>query len=442
MKELPKILEYIKNITIKNLPWKVASLVLAFSIWFITLNFIDPIRTQTITIPLQLINEEALTNRENEIIITNPIQLANQFINVQVHGPSAAISTLNLEAFVNLGTAEIVNILGYSGSVLANVQVGGNFGSNVEWLATRPHAVTINLDTILPRDIEVTLTELPELLPDFIMGEIEINPPVVTIQAPSLSINDIDTLRIDVSEMAYATSYFEITTAPTPLTATGVFFPNIVNELEEVRVTIPIYRVGIAEIAPPTVVGEIAEGFGLIEYDISTMFIEIAGENSAVLSLLPIELPDIDITDLERSREFLIDITDFLPDNIFLTDPAERIIRISVTVEPIVERTFTIPLASISLIGFDPDRMQILTPSIQISAIAYESVINPINSIFTQANLTGLADMPPGEYTINVNVSLPTGLELVGNVGPTIRVLVLEEEIDTEYDYYSDDSED
>ena len=90
----------------ENLPWKIASLVVATMLWVFVINTQNPTQPQEISgIKVQITGEDVLT--ENGYELTNKAEILNQNFKVVVSGPrlevdkllrnpSAITATLNL----------------------------------------------------------------------------------------------------------------------------------------------------------------------------------------------------------------------------------------------------------------------------------------------------------------------------------------------------------
>jgi len=438
------LMKKLKLFATSNLPYKLSSIFFAFGLWFVILNFINPIRTETIAVTLELINEAALT-QDRQIVIENRSSLINQNISIQVRGTSESIMSLrtNLRAYIDLGTSDIINSAEHEDNMSINVQIDGNFGENIELLSIRPPSIQVDLDNIITTEFDIVFNKIGEHNEDFVVSKesIQIIPPTLSITGPSNVLGRIYNLVVE-GDISYAENTFEVLAYPTPVDDAGlaIISPHILIDTQ-VSIIIPVHRRGILQILQPSYSG-LAVGFGVSSIDWQPRAVEIAGDTNLINQILSIQLSPISNTQMVQAQNsFSIEynINNYLPQGLYLMQPEQNIVIVTVNIEPIVSQNFYIPIDAINIIGINPN-MQILSEGINIALSGLQSIVESIDNISSFANVSNL---PPGLHAVPVFLSLPSGVNSIG-IEATIQVYIpsLQDNIE-EHDYiYYDEAED
>lgn len=409
MERIKIYLKYFKRVSTRNLPWKIASIIAAFFIWFITSNSIDPVRTQIINLPLEFRNESALNNLENEIFLANRASISAQTISVQVRGSQAAINNLNLEAFIDLGTSDIINNLEYTSNISVNVQISGNFGS-VDWLATRPQNINISLDTIISREIDIIIGDMPYIPDGFIMGTYSIEPNYLEVRGPSTLINLIENLKLDISN-SFVDGHILIERSPYAIDSFGNQIEQNIQIIGEARLLLPVYMRDSVSVLAPIIIGQPMAGFAIYSINLSKDSFEIAGESYAIEDIAPIILDSVSVFGSTSNISIEFDINDYLPMDVFLLDPIERSVIVEIVILPTSTRRISIPIEDVSLIGYNSETMDIISQFIDFDIFGFEHIIQEIQNIPASVSFPNLEI---GMHNINVNLLLPSYVNLVG----------------------------
>lgn len=415
----------LKDLFVTNLPLKIGAVLIAAAIWFLILNFQDPVRTQELVVRLTLLNEAALTSGSggNQFFLENAEQLRQQDITVQVRGNNQDVDVLSgsLMAYIDLSASHILYSAMSGDSLNVHIGVSGNFGEGVDFRSHNPSSVVLDLDTIISREFFVYFQVTGQPLEDYIVIEQDshIRPNALTMRGPSRFLDQIDILLLEVDIEGVDSPIHRSNQQPIALDAYGEpFVSDHVFTFGGVAVNIPIFRSGIAQILPIAHEGDIGTGFGIGPIHINPAQFQVAGSSGAIEGLMPISLPPIALNGATTGFEMEFDIRQYLPSGVFLVDSYQSVVTAQVIIEPIGQREFTVYTENVSFVG--SSNFQALTESVTFTVSALESILAGINNVGASANLFGRGE---GEHTVDLSLSLPYGATIVGVV-PTIDVRI------------------
>jgi len=438
------VIAYVCGTFVQNLPWKLGALFFATAIWFVIMNFVDPVRTELIPLQLELRNEQALTAGHLEILLENRPALLAQTVTVQVRGNQRRINEIshNWRAYIDLSTSDIIYSAAMSDSLPVNIQVDGDFDDDIQLLAVRPVSVILSLDTIINRAMEVTVDLIGDEHPDFFIPRESItrNPRFVTVTGPSSAVARIDRLAVGIN-VDGRTVGLNTTRRPGMYDMRGE--PIVARDItisDLVEVYVPVHVRGRAAIASPTFDGVPPEGYVITGRDWNPKTLDIAGLSAeAVDAAATIHLPPISEEIISRHTSSFteyINITPHLPAGVYLIEGHRNMIAVDVVVERLMERDFIIPINNITLLGAAPN-MQVFTDFVYVRLVGVERLMQPLEYIYAIADLSGLEE-DEGEHIVNVQLVLNVDIMLAdGQDAPYIEVLVLPVELE----YYEDDDE-
>ena len=428
---MKKILLKVKNSFLTNLPWKIAAFFMAFVLWFLIMNVEDPMRTEAISVSLELRNEDALAEGSAQgIHLENIDLLRGQSIRFQIRGTSRSIDAIrnSLGAYIDLSTSDIAAAAQRGEPLRVNVQMEG-YGSAVEVLGFSPSSVNLIMDTIITIEMAVEVETKGEISNDFIIlsESIYITPDVVSVTGPSSIVNRIERLAVtvDVNEAVSAIEMENLDIIA--LDVTGI--PVVSGHLQfknTADVELPVFRRGRVQVLQPAYNhAQSPAGFGIHSVSWNPQWLDVAGEEDAIASLAPVMLMPIpEGLIMNHTTDFSeqYDIRFFLPQGVFLIDPSRHIITVDVFVEPFVQQDFVIPIEYISIVGM-PYYAEVVDAEVVIRLSALQSIMAGVGSITPTAFVNSI-NLEAGYNEIPLVIALPARVSLIGDEAPTISIYV------------------
>ncbi len=402
-----------KKLLTRNLGLKLASLVLAFVLWFLVAQIYDPKDTVTFNnIQVRLINTDLL---EQEGKVYEVLDNSN-LVRVTVTGPQSIVKS-------ELRRNDIVAEADMSKE---SVEIRGNHDS-----------VRLNVEDKASKWIKLESTTLGEVASGYMIGNVTLDQTNIEVTGPKSAISQIDHAGVDIN-VADSTSSLSANVDIKLYDADD-------NELslETVKKNVDSAHMTVEVLATKEVPVEIEymgvpeDGYmatGEVESSRST--VKIAGTASALLGVSAITVPEdrMNITGQSSDLVDIINLKEYLPANVRLADKSfDGKITATVYIEPIATKDLSVPAENITISGV-PEGME---AEITTEAETYDITVSGLDrdiSILRDDTVTGVLDLEkwmddnnveeltPGNYTIPVTFNLSEDIMVENDVNIHIRL--------------------
>lgn len=420
-----------KKALIRNLGLKLASLVLAFVLWFLVAQIYDPKDTVTFNnIQVRLINTELL-DEEGKVyeVLDN-----SNLVRVTVTGPQSIVkselrrSDIVAEADMSkLTDINTIAITYYCENVSNDsVEIKGNHES-----------VRLNVEDKTSKWIKLESNTIGEVASGYLIGNVTLDQTNIEVTGPKSAISQVDHAGVDIN----------VTDSTSSLSANVdiKLYDADDNELtlESVKKNVNSAHMTVEVLATKEVPVEIEymgvpeDGYmatGEVESSVPT--VRIAGTASALVGISAITVPEdrMNITGQSSDLVDIINLKEYLPSNVRLANKSfDGKITATVYIEPIDTKDLTIPADNISITGV-PDGMEAEVTS---TAEEYNITVSGLTrnvSILRDSSVTGVLDLnrwmedngleelTPGNYTIPVTFNLSEDITVDTDVNIHIRL--------------------
>ena len=420
-----------KKALTRNLGLKLASLVLAFVLWFLVAQIYDPKDTVTFNnIQVRLINTELL-DEEGKVyeVLDN-----SNLVRVTVTGPQSIVkselrrSDIVAEADMSkLTDINTIAITYYCENVSNDsVEIKGNHDS-----------VRLNVEDKTSKWIKLESNTIGEVASGYLIGNVTLDQTNIEVTGPKSAISQVDHAGVDIN-VTDSTSSLSANVDIKLYDADG-------NELtlESVKKNVNSAHMTVEVLATREVPVEIEymgvpeDGYmatGEVESSVPT--VRIAGTASALVGISAITVPEerMNITGQSGDLVDIINLKEYLPSNVRLANKSfDGKITATVYIEPIDTKDLTIPADNISITGV-PDGMEAEVTS---TAEEYNITVSGLTrdvSILRDSSVTGVLDLnqwmedngleelTPGNYTIPVTFNLSEDITVDTDVNIHIRL--------------------
>ena len=420
-----------KKALTRNLGLKLASLVLAFVLWFLVAQIYDPKDTVTFNnIQVRLINTELL-DEEGKVyeVLDN-----SNLVRVTVTGPQSIVkselrrSDIVAEADMSkLTDINTIAITYYCENVSNDsVEIKGNHDS-----------VRLNVEDKTSKWIKLESNTIGEVASGYLIGNVTLDQTNIEVTGPKSAILQVDHAGVDIN-VTDSTSSLSANVDIKLYDADG-------NELtlESVKKNVNSAHMTVEVLATKEVPVEIEymgvpeDGYmatGEVESSVPT--VRIAGTASALVGISAITVPEerMNITGQSGDLVDIINLKEYLPSNVRLANKSfDGKITATVYIEPIDTKDLTIPADNISITGV-PDGMEAEVTS---TAEEYNITVSGLTrdvSILRDSSVTGVLDLnqwmedngleelTPGNYTIPVTFNLSEDITVDTDVNIHIRL--------------------
>ena len=420
-----------KKLLTRNLGLKLASLLLAFVLWFLVAQIYDPKDTVTFNnIQVRLINTELL-DEEGKVyeVLDN-----SNLVRVTVTGPQSIVkselrrSDIVVEADMSKLTDINTIAITYYCENISNdsVEIKGNHDS-----------VRLNVEDKTSKWIKLESNTIGDVASGYMIGNVTLDQTNIEVTGPKSAISQVDHAGVDIN----------VTDSTTSLSANVdiKLYDADDNELvlESVKKNVDSAYMTVEVLATKEVPVEIeymgvpeAGYMGTGEGESSVPTVRIAGTVSTLVGISAITVPEdrMNITGQSDNLVDIINLKEYLPANVRLADKSfDGKITATVYIEPIVSKDLTVAAENISVTGV-PDGMEAEITStaeeynITVSGLSRDVSILHDSSVTGILNLTqwmednGVEELTPGTYTIPVTFNLAEDITVTPDINIHIRL--------------------
>lgn len=420
-----------KKLLTRNLGLKLASLLLAFVLWFLVAQIYDPKDTVTFNnIQVRLINTELL-DEEGKVyeVLDN-----SNLVRVTVTGPQSIVKSelrrSDIVAEADMSKLTDINTIAitYYCENISNdsVEIKGNHDS-----------VRLNVEDKTSKWIKLESNTIGDVASGYMIGNVTLDQTNIEVTGPKSAISQVDHAGVDIN----------VTDSTTSLSANVdiKLYDADDNELvlESVKKNVDSAYMTVEVLATKEVPVEIEymgvpeDGYmatGEVESSVPT--VRIAGTVSTLVGISAITVPEdrMNITGQSDNLVDIINLKEYLPANVRLADKSfDGKITATVYIEPIVSKDLTVAAENISVTGV-PDGMKAEITStaeeynITVSGLSRDVSILHDSSVTGILNLTqwmednGVEELTPGTYTIPVTFNLAEDITVVPDINIHIRL--------------------
>lgn len=420
-----------KKLLTRNLGLKLASLLLAFVLWFLVAQIYDPKDTVTFNnIQVRLINTELL-DEEGKVyeVLDN-----SNLVRVTVTGPQSIVKSelrrSDIVAEADMSKLTDINTIAitYYCENISNdsVEIKGNHDS-----------VRLNVEDKTSKWIKLESNTIGDVASGYMIGNVTLDQTNIEVTGPKSAISQVDHAGVDIN----------VTDSTTSLSANVdiKLYDADDNELvlKSVKKNVDSAYMTVEVLATKEVPVEIEymgvpeDGYmatGEVESSVPT--VRIAGTVSTLVGISAITVPEdrMNITGQSDNLVDIINLKEYLPANVRLADKSfDGKITATVYIEPIVSKDLTVAAENISVTGV-PDGMEAEITStaeeynITVSGLSRDVSILHDSSVTGILNLTqwmednGVEELTPGTYTIPVTFNLAEDITVTPDINIHIRL--------------------
>ncbi|WP_420640665.1 YbbR-like domain-containing protein [Candidatus Leptofilum sp.] len=398
---------------IANLATLVLSFILAIVIWVNAMQVEDPDLRRVLQIPATFVG------LPEDVTRLSPTQ-DNPLILITYEGPTSIVSALDQTDF-----AAIIDLsevpLGFSVTVPVEIQ---SENTDITMEVPIPETITVRLEKLVTRDIDVRHDIQGEVARGYTMGEPLIDPPVITVTGTESEVDSLDFAQITIFLNDDTQTRIE---SPQPLFYNRQGRVASVSGLElstdQVEVTIPINESAdfANKVITADIVGEVAPGYRVLGVTIEPSSVLVTGLPTRLAQSFDVQTEPIDITGLTETFQDQVSLV--LPTGITLDSVTE--ITATVQIEPFSStKIYNQP---VELLGVDEGLEATIDPdTVRVVLFGPSPVLDTLTEQEVRVTLD-LFGLEVGEYSLEPDVDVPDrGLELRSIQPAVIEVVITE----------------
>ena len=420
-----------KKLLTRNLGLKLASLVLAFVLWFLVAQIYDPKDTVTFNnIQVRLTNTDLL---EEEGKVYEVLDNSN-LVRVTVTGPQSIVKSelrrSDIVAEADMSKLTDINTIAitYYCENISNdsVEIKGNHDF-----------VRLNVEDKTSKWIKLESTTIGEVASGYMIGNVTLDQTNIEVTGPKSAIAQIDHAGVDIN-VADSTSSLSANVDIKLYDADDneLILDTVKKNVDSAYMTVEVLATKEVPIEIEYM-GVPEDGYmatGEVESSMST--VKIAGSASTLLGVSAITIPEdrMNITGQSGDLVDIINLKDYLPSNVRLADKSfDGKITATVYIEPVVTKDLSVPAENITVSGV-PEGMEAEITSLEESYDITVSGLDRNISILRDSSVTGVLDLEKwkedndveeltaGNYTIPVTFNLSEDVTIENEVSIHIRL--------------------
>ena len=407
-----------------NLGLKVIAFIFAVFLWFIVVNFDNPVGSSTFRdIPVQILNDDIITSAGEVYQVEG-----DRTVTVVVYATREVRQKLTSDNIV--ATADIKQIDSTGRLVPIEVTINGFSGESVTAEAI-PRNLTIQREKSGKKVMSLTVdTEGVKLADGYILGDASVEPDQVTITGAESVLDQVDRAVAQVDEV-------EGVSEDSVLPASLVLYDANGNELNQTQmsnnlgeeglsVSVEVMKVkGIPVVFD--VEGSPAEGYKYSGCVSTPESVQVCGKSEDIDKISEIDVPAsvIDISGASEPIEMSVDITPYLPEGVELVDENSGNVKVTVKIEQEGTLSVDFMVSSIRINNLAENLQVSYEPDAEITFrfTGDEDLLDTLD--ISNAVSVDLSDYDrPGSYDVPVKVNLPAGISQDGQV--TVQLTLAE----------------
>ena len=419
---------------LNNLGLKLASVVLAFILWFLVVSIEDPPDTKDYSnIQVKLINTELL-EQEGKVyeILDNTDR-----VRVTVRAPKSIINQLrhtDIVAEADVGKLTDINTIAINYYVenLTVDQIEGNHD-----------VVRLNVEEKTSKWIRLVSNTVGEVAEGYIVAGTTLDQTNIEISGPESAVSKVEYAGVDISVAGVSTSLsanidIELYDAEGKV----VNQDNIKKNADSAHMFVEVLATKEVPVQMKYS-GTPAEGYlatGVVENSIDTIM--LAGTNAALANVNVITVPEerININGKTGNVIETVNIKEYLPDNIRFADKKfDGRVTATIYIEPVMEKGLLVPVNNVAItnlpVGFTVEMPEGLEGySIVVSGL--KQYIEPMQPVAVTGTVdiaawmiqNEMEELTEGTYSIPVAFSLSDEITVTEPVNVELKIVALEVE--------------
>ena len=390
-----------------NLVLKISSLAVAFLVWIIVVNVSNPIVTRNISVPLNVVNANIITDAgktyslmgANSVTVSHEVRCRDQ----------SRIAASDFNASIDLG-----DMYDITGAVPIAVEVVNNKDLIIGAVASKPSIVRVSIEDLQRKEFTLTTKITGTPSDGFSVGEVKLDKTNVVVTGPVSVIGqisqigvEIDVTGLDSDESGRAELKY--------LDANGNAFV-----ISDSRVSKSFDNVGYSLVMLNgrtlalnfDVGGTAAQGYKFTGAESATKSIQVRGQPEVLEGLDSITVPAsaLSVEGATGDVNVTVDIKNFLPANV--TAVGDTKVNVTLKVEALDKKSLTLTVNDLNIVGAKPGVATNIVPEkITVVVSGLSANLESVTNADLKATLD-VSEMNSGSNVGSLKFEPATGLSV------------------------------
>ncbi len=422
------------NKLFNNIGLKILAVIFSVLLWLISVNVNDPVDTEVYrNIPVELENTNLLTDEG----MTYEVLDDTDRVTVTVRANRSVLE--NIRSSDVTATADLAE-LSFTNTVPIRLSVSRSLGNQIE-VTGNIDMVKLDVEERLERQLVIEIDQVGTPADGYIVNSVlTTDGNALRISGPESLVSQVDRAVVEAN-VDGLTESINITEPIRLYDADGneITSSRITKSVSTSNVSISILQTKEIPVTASTS-GEPAEGYEATgEITCAPDRITVAGRSSVLANLDEVVIPPeaLDLTGATEDVVELIDIRNYLPDGVSLTDTSEDgfngRVAVTVSVEPLIDMTRQMDQSQIQIVNV-PEGFQVTLDagepvSIRLRGLQEEldqvdvSQLAGTIDVAAWMEQNGLTELPEGETEMEVDVSVPNIVTQIGSVDAVVNIM-------------------
>ena len=377
----------------QNKRWglKLLSVLCAFLVWLGVVNVADPVMTSTVEVPVEIVNGEVLeaSGLTYEIIGKKTTTVSYEVKTTNAH----RIRPADFRAY-----ADMTDLWSVTGSIPVKVEVLNHSEYLLSAPVSRVSTIKIETEPLQKKRFDINVSYAGDLEEGYEAGDVVLSPDHLYVEGPESTIGQISSVGIEIS-LDGLTMDAEGTASPQFYDANGnkiVLDQRVEVDCESVSYSMPVLKVK-SLLLDFEVSGQVADGYRFTGVECDVKSVPVIGLKSVLASLNTITIPgeSLNLDGARTNMVRTIDINEYLPVGVSLAGTGRHEINVTLTVEQLKERVYTVEVNDASFTGENDDyiyRAEPDTVNIRIEALAEELDSLTLDSADIQVDVSSMGE--------------------------------------------------
>lgn len=402
-----------KKALTNNLGLKLLALGFSVLLWFIVVNLSDPVDKKVFTgISVAVTHSEIVTNRGN----TYQVLEGTNVVNVTVSAQRSVLEKIKADDIKAI--ADMRNIVSGTRSAVPITISIPDYAGKFE-AQTTPRNLLVSIEAGKSETFPITAIASGTPRDGYELGELKANPEKIKISGPESIIDSIDKVVAEVSISGLSKD----TEKPAELVIYDVAgniidSTQIENNLGEegLSVKVTLLHTKTIPVEFDTSMIQPADGYHFSGITVQPTSVQIVGTEEELKSVDVIEIPADVLAEsgLTASQEKTVDISPYLPTWVKTDENASVPIIVKIAIEKYGTRTIEFPVNSISMVNVPKDYKVTYHElgNVEIVVMGSSEELREFNLEKGSVSINLINCKTAGTYTVPLQVSLPSGIEL------------------------------
>ena len=397
----------LKSLT-NNLGFKILAIVFAFTLWLMVYNTEDPSVTRYYTVNVNVINGDYIEelNKYYEVIEgTNKVTFS-------ATAKRSILDKIEESDFTATANMEKISVDDDGTEGTVSVEVVCNKNSSSVKLNADNKYYKVALEDLMSKQFMITPMTVGKVAEGYALGDVNVTVPnMIKVSGPASLVQNVSKVlaTIDVTGM-----YLDVTDNVVPMLTDvdGREVDTTRLRLSNGIVTVSAQILKKKEVPLSVkIAGEPAEHYVITSVTSNPTNVWIKGGISILNGINAVEIPSsvINVQNAKEDIKATVDISEYLPTGVKLVDGAQNSVKVTVKIEPVKTKVFSVSTQNIEVTGLsNENKLTFSHSSVAASISGRETDISELTGTVLKGNID-VTDLQPGEHQVALHLDIDEG---------------------------------